>query len=55
MGWGANSAGDAITRADIGNNCYIEDDFTVSKTDNNQSVAGKIHAVDAEGVWVDMR
>lgn len=50
-----NSAGDPITRADIGNSCYIEDDETVSKTDVNQSVAGLIFDVDAEGVWVDFR
>lgn len=51
----ANSAGDPITRADIGNNCYIEDDQTVSKTDVNQSVAGVIFDVADNGVWVDFR
>ncbi len=51
----ANStAGDAITRADIGNDCYIVDDQTVAKTNgtNTRSVAGKIVDVDARGVWV---
>lgn len=50
----ANSGGDAITQADIGNDCYIEDDQTVSKTDGTatRSVAGKIYAVDSDGVWV---
>ncbi|WP_435640324.1 hypothetical protein [Micavibrio aeruginosavorus] len=51
----ANSAaGDEITRADIGNNCYIVDDSTVAKTNgaNTRSVAGKIMDVDAGGVWV---
>lgn len=51
----ANSAsGDLITRADIGNDCYIVDDQTVAKTNgtNTRSVAGKIDDVDAQGVWV---
>lgn len=54
----ANSAGDPVTVADIGNTCYIVDDQTVSKTNaggNTQSVAGKIFDVDAQGVWVDFR
>lgn len=52
----ANSAdADLITRADIGNNCYIVDDQTVAKTSdtNARSVAGRIDDVDASGVWVD--
>jgi carbonic anhydrase/acetyltransferase-like protein (isoleucine patch superfamily) len=52
----ANSAaGDAITRAEIGDDCYIVDDSTVAKTNpggNTRSVAGKIVDVDAKGVWV---
>lgn len=51
----ANStSGDLIAAADIGNDCYIVDDQTVAKTNgtNTRSVAGKIHDVDAEGVWV---
>ncbi len=51
----ANSAaGDLITRADIGNDCYIVDDQTVAKTNgtNTRSVAGKIFDVGAAGVWV---
>jgi hypothetical protein len=54
----ANSAaGDAITDADIGNDCYIVDDQTVAKTNgtNTRSVAGKVFDVDANGVWVDFR
>jgi hypothetical protein len=54
----ANSAGDPITVADIGNTCYIEDDETVSKTNaggNTQSVAGTIYDVDANGVWVQFK
>lgn len=50
-----SSAGDQITRADIGGNCYIVDDQTVAKTNgaNTRSVAGRIDDVDASGVWVD--
>ena len=51
----ANSAaGDAITRAEIGDDCYIVDDQTVAKTDGGatRSKAGKIVDVDARGVWV---
>jgi len=49
-----SSAGDLITAADIGNDCYIVDDQTVAKTNgtNTRSVAGKVHDVDADGVWV---
>lgn len=51
----ANSGStDAITNADIGADCYIVDDQTVAKTNgsNTRSVAGKVHLVDAAGVWV---
>jgi len=48
----ANSATDPVVVADIGNDCYIVDDQTVSHTDTNQSVAGKVFDVDAQGVWV---
>lgn len=51
----ANSAaGDLIAQADAGNDCYIVDDQTVAKTSatNTRSVAGKVIAVDADGVWV---
>ena len=54
----ANSvAADEITRADIGNDCYIVDDQTVAKTDGSgtRSIAGKIHDVDSVGVWIDFR
>lgn len=49
-----SSAGDAITLADRGNDCYVVDDETVAKTNgtNTRSVAGKIFDVDAQGVWV---
>lgn len=51
----ANSAStDAITRAEIGDVCYIVDDQTVAKTDGSsaRSAAGTIVDVDAQGVWV---
>ena len=51
----ANSADtDEITAADIGSDCYIVDDQTVALTDGTgtRSRAGKIHDVDAQGVWV---
>ncbi|SDA39196.1 hypothetical protein [Mesorhizobium qingshengii] len=49
-----SSAGDLITRSDIGATCYGVDDQTVAKTNgtNTRSPAGKIHDVDADGVWV---
>ena len=50
-----SSAGDLITLADIGSDCYGVDDQTVAKTNgtNTRSVAGKIYDVDAQGVWVN--
>ena len=51
----ANSAStDQITLADIEADCFIVDDQTVAKTSNSaaRSVAGKVHDVDASGVWV---
>lgn len=54
----ANSAaGDAITLADVGSDCYIVDDQTVAKTHatNTRSVAGRVFDVNADGVWVDVR
>lgn len=51
-----SAAGDAITRADIGNSAYIVDDQTVAKTNgtNTRSIAGVIRDVDALGVWVEL-
>ncbi len=52
----ANSATDAVDITCIGKTVYIEDDQTVSKTDNSsaRSAAGKCLGVDADGVWVEM-
>ena len=54
--FGNSSAGDLIAQADVGADCYIVDDQTVAKTSatNTRSVAGKIIAVDADGVWVKL-
>ena len=50
----ANEGADLVTRADIGNDCYIVDDQTVAKTNGTatRSVAGKVVDLDAQGVWV---
>lgn len=49
-----SSAGDTITIADIGDDCFIVDDEQVAKTNgtNTRSRAGKIVDVDSSGVWV---
>lgn len=50
-----NSAGDAVTQAELGKTCYIVDDETVSKSNaggNTQSAAGKVVGIDTDGVWV---
>lgn len=49
-----SSAGDLIATADIDADCYAVDDQTVAKTSatNTRAVAGKVHLVDASGVWV---
>jgi hypothetical protein len=53
----ANSAaGDLITRAHIGDVCYVVDDQTVALTHNSNAriAAGTIRDVDAAGVWVEI-
>ena len=52
--WANSASTDAITKAEIGDTCYIVDDQTVAKTDatGTRSAAGKIVDVDASGVWV---
>lgn len=49
-----SAAADEITRAEIGDDCFIVDDQTVAKTDGTatRSKAGTIVQVDALGVWV---
>ena len=52
-----SAAGDAITIAEIGDDCWIVDNQTVAKTDGTgtRSKAGRIVDVDAQGVWVEFR
>jgi hypothetical protein len=53
----ANSASaDLIAQADVGADCYLVDDQTVAKTSaaNTRSIAGKVVAVEADGVWVKL-
>lgn len=54
--WANSAAGDEITKAEIGDNCYLVDDQTVAKTDGTgtRSIAGRVMQVDAEGVWVEL-
>lgn len=49
-----NASADAVVQADVGSDCYIVDDQTVSKTSGGgeRSRAGKVVAVDIQGVWV---
>lgn len=51
-----SAAADEITKAEIGDDCYLVDDQTVAKTSatNTRSVAGKIVDVDDQGVWVKL-
>ena len=52
----ANSVGDAVAKADIGNTVYVEDDQTICKVGaNNKVPAGKLIDIDSNGVWVDTR
>lgn len=50
-----NAAADLVVQADLGKTCYIVDDETVAKTNgtSTRSAAGKVIAVDADGVWVE--
>ncbi len=51
-----SSAGDLIAQADVGTDCFIVDDETVAKTNGGatRSRAGRVIAVDAAGVWVQL-
>src|SRR5207302_2645561 len=49
-----NSAGNAITAAQVGKACYVEDDHTVNKDGGaNKIRAGTVVGLDSDGVWVD--
>lgn len=52
-----NSATDPIGQAHLLGDAYVEDDETVAATNggNTRSRAGKILALDSDGVWVEIR
>ncbi len=50
-----NSSTAAVTQAHVLKDCYIEDDETVTSASAETSKAGKVLAVDSEGVWVEIR
>lgn len=52
--WG-NSGTDPVGQANLFTTCYIEDDETVSATDNTgaRSAAGTVVGIDSDGVWVE--
>ena len=49
-----NLGADAVVAGDVGKDCYLVDDQTVAKTSNTNahSVAGKVIAVESDGVFV---
>lgn len=49
-----NLGTDLIAQANVGTNCFVTDDQTVSATSatNTKSVAGRVVQVDTDGVWV---
>jgi hypothetical protein len=52
-----SAAGDEITKAQIGDICWLVDDCTVAKTSgtNTRSIAGYIRDLDTNGVWVEFK
>lgn len=50
-----NSAANPVDADDIGKICFVEDDHTVAETSTHLVKAGRVIAVDAQGVWVDTR
>lgn len=51
----ANSAANAVDADDVGKMAIVEDDMTVAETDTNLVCAGRILAVESDGVWIDTR
>lgn len=51
--WENATGEEKITAADIMENCYISDCFTVTKLQTGSSVAGKIVGVYADGIAVE--
>lgn len=50
----ANSGTNALTRAHIGQPCFVEDNQTVASASTNGVVAGIVEEVDSSGVWVNV-
>jgi hypothetical protein len=52
-----SAAADEITKAQIGDVCWLVDDCTVAKTSgtNTRSIAGYIRDLDTDGVWVEFK
>lgn len=52
-----NDATDPVTQTHVLTDCYIVDDETVSSSDNTgtRSKAGKVIAVESDGVWVEIK
>lgn len=50
-----NSVGDAVAQADLFNQCYLEDDETVAKTNggSTRSLAGRVMGIEPNGIWVE--
>jgi hypothetical protein len=50
-----SSSNDALTIADVGNECFLVDDQTVARTNTagTRGVAGLVIGVDTDGVWVE--
>lgn len=52
--WYDNDSGTAVTAANVGSDCYILDDHTVTGASSGNSVAGRVWAVDSvKGVLVE--
>lgn len=51
-----NSSGDAITAAEVGKVCFVEDNQTVNKSGGTNKIkAGRVMDIDADGgIWVDV-
>jgi len=50
-----NSIANPVLQAHVGDHCYIEDNDTVASVTVNYVRAGIVIAVEADGVWVDVR
>lgn len=48
----ANDTGDPIVQADVGTDCYVLDDQTVTGASSGASVAGKVMGLKDGQVWV---